>query len=349
MAETAKGGVGTIINELTSKNCLYESWVLVPDVHSKYIQSPNKFEFIRTGRNIKSFLSLATECIKVIKYVRPDIIHLHSTFAGAIVRMLLLLPLFKNKYRVVYTPHAFSFMMKNNNVIINSIAVYLERFLSIFTDVITCNSRYEYDIGKKSGIKENKLSVIYNGVPEQIVENSPKVNQSKINILFVGRFDYQKGYDILLDLINILGENYNFCIIGDSVNDTTPIIERDNICYLGWLDNNKISEFYKKSTFLFMPSRWESFGLVAVEAQSFGLPVLANNIGSLPEVIHDGTTGFLMDFSNIENIANFIKSMDENAWIEMRDSCIKFSKEKFTTQKMIDEYMKTYEALYARI
>lgn len=59
-----------------------------------------------------------------------------------------------------------------------------------------------------------------------------------------------------------------------------------------------------------MPSRWESFGLVAVEAQMNGLPVLANNTSSLPEVVLENKTGILLDFTNIPNVTDFISAHD---------------------------------------
>lgn len=92
-----------------------------------------------------------------------------------------------------------------------------------------------------------------------------------------------------------------------------------------------------------MPSRWESFGLVAVEAQMNGLPVLANNTSSLPEVVLENKTGILLNFTNIRNVTDFISAHDTSFWRNMQYDCIKFANERFKEEKMVREYFNLYK------
>ncbi|HDE1979579.1 TPA: glycosyltransferase [Klebsiella quasipneumoniae] len=349
IAETAKGGVGTIINSLMEMDSI-ESSVLVPDTQCEMILTGKKYLFNRTGRNAISLFKLALESFKLIKKNKPDVIHLHSTFSGMIVRFLYLIHILKkNDVTIVYTPHAFSFLM---NVSESRKKIYsiIEKILTKVTDYIVCTSQYEMDTAILYGINKGKLKVIYNGVnvpikdDESLKEDYPlSENAGKIKVLFLGRFDYQKGYDILLELIKILDVNkFEFDIIGDSVTGEAIILNKENVKYHGWLNHRQLNVFFKEADFLVMPSRWESFGLVAVEAQSYGLPVLANNCSSLPEVVDNNNTGILLDFSNIKAVASFISIKDKTFWNSKRRACIKFVEDTFLIEKMKLQYFSLY-------
>lgn len=95
VAETIKGGVATILQELINDQVCNEGkdavFVLVPKSHSDYIQVENKdnlFFFERTGRNFKSFFHFCMAFIKLIRNNDFDVIHLHSTFAGFLCRLI---------------------------------------------------------------------------------------------------------------------------------------------------------------------------------------------------------------------------------------------------------------------
>jgi glycosyltransferase involved in cell wall biosynthesis len=81
----------------------------------------------------------------------------------------------------------------------------------------------------------------------------------------------------------------------------------DSIKWVGWLSDVKaLGAFYRSLDLLVMPSRQESFGVSAVEAAASGLPVIASNIGGIPEVVVDGETGLLV---NAEDVSGFSKAM----------------------------------------
>ncbi|HFO0256849.1 TPA: glycosyltransferase [Raoultella ornithinolytica] len=343
VAETIKGGVGTIINSLIKIESV-ENYVIAPDDQGNIING-KVFKFKRSGRNLLSLARLSIKCYQIMREIKPDIIHLHSTFAGLMVRILYILRLLnKRDTIVIYTPHAFSFLRGDSALKKNAYA-FIERMLSIVTDKIVCTSKYELEQGLLYGLDENKLGVIYNGVnlssaPPLIISE----RDEKIKILFLGRLDYQKGYDYLVKLIDLInGSKFHIDIVGDAVNDNITKIKKDNVVYHGWVDFENIKKFFTNSDFLIMPSRWESFGLVAVEAQSFGLPVVANNCSSLPEVIENERTGVLLDFSDLNSVADYINSKDRMFWESKKEKCRPFVEARFDERKMIIEYLSLYK------
>ncbi|EHT12768.1 MULTISPECIES: glycosyltransferase family 4 protein [Klebsiella] len=344
IAETTMGGVGTIINSLIKNKTEYCS-VICPSQQSEMIICGKKVTYERTGRNLKSFLNLAITVFKELRKNEYSTIHIHSSFAGVIVRFLFWLKVLnRNKYYVIFTPHCFSFIM-DSGAFKRKIYAFIERFLSKQSDVITTNSNFEYEQAVLHGINKNKLKVIYNGVSfDNVVERRKHSVDGVIHILFVGRFDKQKGYDLLTAIIKGLDKNrFIFNLVGDSVHDEVDVLEADNVFYHGWKKKDELRGFFIENDFLIMPSRWESFGLVAVEAQINGLPVLANNTSSLPEVVLEKKTGILLDFTNIPKVTDFISAHDSSFWSSMQYDCIKFANERFKEEKMVREYLNLYK------
>lgn len=340
VAETMKGGVATVLGQLiSSQNNKFKIILLLPDSQLNELDKIDGYSytaFRRTGRNLKSFFSLFIHFIRVFVKEKPDVVHIHSTFAGVICRISLILIYPFQRAKIIYCPHAFSFL-SSVPPFRKFIYVLVEKILLCITDKIICTSFYEKNQAVKVNIKKSKLIVIYNGIScnkKKVV--SPYKKNAKKQILFVGRFDKQKGYDRFLYLMRNLNSNlYDFNIIGEGVHDKVGRITADNIHYFGWMKYDSIIPYFMYSTVLIMPSRWESFGLVAVEAQSFGLPVIANRCSSLPEVILEGETGYLFDFNT--EMDNIIKLLNENSiidWEKMKNDCIAFVNSRFSAKIM---------------
>lgn len=171
ISETIKGGVGTVIHQLLEYQLLSDeiddAICLVPYEQSDILSGIDEdkiFTYKRSGRNLRSLLKLLFASDKIIQSYKPDIIHLHSTFAGLLCRLLMLKYTFKkNKPVVIYCPHAFPFLMKQN-AFRRIIFIYTERALSYLTNTIICVGKYEFEEAVNAGIPSKKLKLVYNGV-----------------------------------------------------------------------------------------------------------------------------------------------------------------------------------------
>ena len=346
VAETIKGGVATVLDQLIDDNRI-DSYCLIPDNHVSELTNLKNFSvFKRTGRNLTSLLSFTFNFIVCIFKFKPDIVHLHSSFAGAICRFLLFFWIKKPK--IVYCPHAFSFLM-DVSIFKKYIYGFIEWVLQFQTDIIICTSNFEKEQGLKYKLPIAKLCVIYNSVNAPFDDEISKdlnCESDCINILFVGRFDKQKGIDILLNISERLPLNYKFILVGDFVvNNKDYIFFPNNVEKIGWLNKKELSNYYKKSDLLFMPSRWESFGLVAVEAHSYGLPVMASNCSSLPEIVTHNLNGYLFDKNKLEDILNIFYTLKKDKLFAMRENCLNNYKKNFSTKTMQDKTFSMYERI----
>lgn len=252
---------------------------LVPDVPDQCFVG-----FESTKRSLTSLVHLAASVSGTIGKFNPDIIHLHSSFAGAIVRFPALLR--KKTKGIVYCPHGWAFAGRSGRI---GGAVYslVERILAYNTDVIINVSEHEYASALSAGIPRERMTIIRNGIGELAQKRAgpnANVDGNKLNLLFVGRHDPQKGLDILLEAMkNVERVNLHLHVIGAPVvsKDTGKNLDLPNVTFHGWLDRDRVNEFISGVDAVVMPSRWEAFGLVAIEAMRLGKPVIASNRGGV--------------------------------------------------------------------
>lgn len=277
-------------------------------------------------RSAKSLLAFARSLHGAMSMEKPDIVHLHSTFAGAIGRVIL--PFGSMRPKVVYCAHGWAFDMAGGNVR-GAVFTVVERVLSWRTDRIVNISNADQRSAIQHGIAADKNLMIHNGVGDVAPDGTSKrewqlkcgMDPDKINVLFVGRFDRQKGADIAFEtMASLPPEAYALHAIGDAVvsgDNWAPMLAGKNVRHLGWLDRDAIMAFYSAADVVIMPSRWEGFGLVAAEAMRAGTPVLASGVGALPELVQDGVGGRVVRSGRKEDFATVLLETSRQEWVSM--------------------------------
>lgn len=270
-----------------------------------------KVFYYKYKRSIFNIFSAIKQIHAVIENVDPNIIHVHSTWAGLFVRLPYLFK--KRKARIIYQSHGWAFLMDTSNYKKNIYAL-VEKILSIPTDKIINISNYEQNQAIEYGLNKNKMVMIYNGVKDKINKSNLKLNwdNNKINLLFVGRLDRQKGLDLFLDVYDKMKlENLHLYVIGTSVLDDNLPKSTKHVTYLGWVDNKDIDAYYQACDAVIMPSRWEGFGLVAIEAMKNSKAVIVSNRGALPELIKEDFTGYIFNIDDEFSLKNKLLGLDK--------------------------------------
>lgn len=358
-AETIQGGVATVLKQLALYQAMSGTFssvsCVVPSNQSSQLeplQGKHIVGFRRTGRNVASLLRFTILLLKILLKEKPDVVHLHSSFAGIIGRVLVLLLFPKIRPHVIYCPHAFSFLMSNNSKFKNKIYISIEKMLAKVTSGIICVSNYEKKQAIKVGMPEDKLHVIHNGVPiikSKPEENSNPYNKNKINLLFIGRFDYQKGFDLLLNAMDKLnGTDFHLTAVGSSVHSDFKYDNKENITYTGWMASNEISKYLAFADCLVIPSRWEGFAMVPLEAMSFGLPIIASNATSLPEVVENNNNGLLFDINKADDLYKTIRMYDHTEFKRMGVNGNEIFRKSYTASNMITCTMELYKSMICK-
>jgi len=207
------------------------------------------------------------------------------------------------------------------------------------------------------GISEDKIKLLPHGVDTDIF--SPLGVKEENLLLFVGRIFYIKGLHVLLDSLDYLKTPIRLVIFGPidmdsqyskNILNTIDKINKKGkhkIIYLGEADQKDLVEWYQKASLLISPSIREALGIVNLEALSCGTPVVASNVGGIPEVVCDGVNGLLAPPHDALKLAEAIEYLLENKDIRKRFGIEgrKWVVENFSIKGMVDRLIKIYGVL----
>lgn len=219
--------------------------------------------------------------------------------------------------------------IKGNN---NNYRLFVEGQAIKVSDGITSPSQDVLDrVREFYDIELNHAAVIPNPI-FPIEEYYKWGHFEKANILFVGRFDFHKGGDLVIDAfrkiaidnkdvclnfvgddrgINIEGKKYNFCEYVTNKIKEKHILDR--IHFHGIKNPLEIAQFRRNSTITLMASRYENFSMSLLEALASGCPVVASNVGGNPEIITNFENGILVEPNNSEAIADAVNMLLNDA------------------------------------
>jgi glycosyltransferase involved in cell wall biosynthesis len=196
----------------------------------------------------------------------------------------------------------------------------------------------------QAGFEGDRIFVLPNMVA---VEDSPTDPFQGRYVAFAGRMSPEKGVDTLLAAGRLLPD-IPVCLAGDG--PMMPAVVKQvspNATFLGRLDTQEMTAFYRSARFLVIPSRcFEMCPLVVGEAMSHGLPVIASRIGGLPELVENNVTGFLFEPGNSEDLARKVRLLWDNP-----DLCRKMGqagREKAIREYNKDVYYRRLMAVYER-
>lgn len=350
VGEYVNGGVATYLKTLLKGLQKYndiENYLLISEYKSQkdWDNITKKIFYYKYKRSIFNIFLAIKQIHSVIEDVEPDIIHVHSTWAGLFVRLPYLFR--KRKAKIIYQSHGWAFLMDISKYK-KMIYAFVEKILSISTDKIINISNYEQNQAIKYGLNKNKMIMVYNGVEDKVNRSNLKLNwdENKINLLFVGRLDRQKGLDLFLDVYNKMKlENLHLYVIGTSVLDDNLPKNTEYVTYLGWVDNKDIDVYYQVCDAVIMPSRWEGFGLVAIEAMKNSKAVIASNRGALPELIKEDFTGYIFNIDDEISLKNRLLALDKEKINMLGKNGRNVYLQKFVDKIFINKMYKLYKVL----
>ena len=248
-----------------------------------------------------------------------DVIHAHYWLSGLVGKEI------ANKYNkpLVYTSHSLGIFLDGYN----KERVDCEKIIMTSSDIITTSSLFEEDmILKNYNVDSNKMKLITPGVDVEIFSPDPTVKRENI-FLSIGRIQEQKGQIETIKFLNNFKkvENNFTCYFvggpsGKSGNEYLVELKQTVVglnleSHIEFLDNlpqTEIRDLLNKSKLLIHTSKFETFGLVAAEANAMGVPVLTTNSGSVLEIVESNENGYYSESLIDGNVNNFVKELLNN-------------------------------------
>lgn len=183
----------------------------------------------------------------------------------------------------------------------------------------TMSSNISKSIIEDYGISPEKVKCIYSGSNVTVSQDEVFDNSrfSKKNILFIGVDWNRKGGPVLAEAFRTVLATYPDATL--TVVGCSPQLDLPNCNILGRVDLQKVKECYNQASVFCVPSNIEPFGIVFLEAMAHKLPVVATNIGAIPDFIHEGKNGHLVDPGNVSKLSGALIKM-----LCSEDRCRKF-------------------------
>ena len=192
----------------------------------------------------------------------------------------------------------------------------------------------------------NWQGTVHHGLPEISFVAYPKTGQY---LAFLGRISPEKGVDQAIEIAKRCGVPLKIAAKIDRTDKDyfesriKPLMDHGLVEYVGEINGLEKNEFLGKAAALLFPINWqEPFGLVMIEALACGLPVVAYPLGSVPEIIEDGVTGFL-----VHDVSEAVQAVRKISTINRR-VCRQMFEERFTSKRMAQDYVAIYERIIAR-
>ena len=263
-----------------------------------------------------------------------DVIHAHYWLSGLVAKHI------SNEFNIpfVFTAHSLGVFLDGYN----KERVDCEKLIMTSSNYITASSNFEQNLISESyQIDKNKIKKITPGIDRSLF--APDLSANRKNIfLSIGRIQQQKGQRVTIDFLNNFRKVENdfvcYFIGGPSGNSgkeyfvelKEQVVElnlENHVKFLENLPQTKIKELLNESKLLIHSSQFETFGLVAIEANSMGVPVLSTNSGSFPEIIFNGVNGYLADNLVDGNVNNYVSNLlrDNKTFKEAMFNCIEKS------------------------
>ena len=280
-----------------------------------------------------------------------DVIHAHYWLSGLVAKQI------KEEFKIpiIFTSHSLGIFLDGYN----KERVDCEKIIMNASNVVTASSIYEETmIIENYRIDSSKIRLIKPGVEREIFTPDPTIMRENI-FLSIGRIQEQKGQ---IETIKFLDnfrkiENNFLCYFiggpsGKSGNEyleelkksITELNLESHVEFLGSLSQSKIKDLMNRSKLLIHTSQFETFGLIAIEGNSMGVPVLTSNRGSLLEIIEQNVNGYVSENLIDRNVNNFVQNLihDPKKFNEIMNSCISKSKN-YDWTNTVNEIQKAYQ------
>ena len=207
-----------------------------------------------------------------------------------------------------------------------------------------------------------KKKLVANGFDEKKIICIPTFTTSKSEVgkpqlgvygLYFGRITEEKGVETVIKAYQKLPD-YKVKIMGDDTTDEAKRLKEyvkkhmiENVEFLGFKSGTELENVIKGARFTLIPSIWyDNLPNTALESFQYSKPVIASNIGSLPELVVYGVNGFLFEPGNDSALAETIKKLDDDERVmKMGEASRKRLEKRFAPQKHYEELMKVFNSV----
>jgi len=224
------------------------------------------------------------------------------------------------------------------------------RFIARSADMVISVSKHDVALARKMfKVEKEKIVWIPNAVNTEVF--APKTNAKRDSILFVGRFDYWKGFDIFANICKKICKKFpKISVIVICSGNKLILRELEKICNIEYYEkvpHKRMPEFYNRAKFLLVTSRVEGLPTGILESLACGTPVVSSSVGGIPEVVIDGQTGYKFSVGDTDRAVEICEQLikNEEKLEEMKKTGVDFVRKNHAWDNVVKKIMEVYKLL----
>ena len=286
---------------------------------------------------------------RIIKKFKPDKINFHFPddslfyfyFSTIFLKNTIILNIHGNEIHLFSKNGVYKYFLNKILAKAKSVVVNSEYMREAFNEVYSTYA--------------NKVTVIRNGLDfEKFKKSEPIPYSNKSYYLFIGRFDYKKGLDILIKAFNQISKEVSrdLIIVGGpsggtkegakSIDYFKSLVRGSNIKFVGRVPNDQVISYYKNAFYSVFPSRYEPFGIVALESMACQTPFIASS-GGFNEIVKKTGGGVIFKTNSVKSLKNTLLRVDKDEHLREKLSKNGLKNVKYYNWKDISkEYLKLF-------
>ena len=285
------------------------------------------------------------EITALIKRVKPDLVHTHTSKAGILGRFAARM----KGVPAIFTAHCWCFA-EGTSWKWKTFGVPLERLAGACCSSIINVSEFNRKLALRYSIApSDRLVTIHNGIPDEPLPPATPF-PGPPTIIMVARFAPQKSQTTLLEAAAEIRQPFRLLFVGTG--PTLPSVQKKAeqlglahcTTFLG--NRTDVPHLLRRSAIFALPTKWEGFPLSTLEAMRAGLPIVANDVGGVSEAVLHGENGFLTEQADIQGFRNALESLltDHDLRLRMASKSRLLFEQCFTSRQMLKNTYDLYRA-----
>ena len=295
--------------------------------------------------------------IFLINQIKPDVIHAHSAKGGVIARVASMF----FKIKVLYTPHAFSYLSTDNKFK-KFLYVTIEKVLRTKNTIILATSNSEKSQAIQTvGYEKKKVFALKNAIDKRSIgedKDLEKILKSKRYICTVGRPSFQKNLEMLIRAFEIVSKNNNkvhLFIIGAGEYSPRKVkivnmINKKNlstrVTILPWVSRKKVQTYIKNAMLYVSSSRYEGMPFSVIESMALSIPSVLTNTDGNRDLVIDKKSGYLVEIGDYVEMANNIINLLNKS--KLRKKLAVEANKLFIQNHLLPNYLQNLTAHYQK-
>lgn len=297
----------------------------------------------------RKYWALITSVRQAARKDQYDVIHLHSSKAGAVGRIAAMgVP--NRTSVIVYSPHGFAFLREDKSQFERQATRLVETILAKVCDALVLTSASERSVAQKE-LRSSNTRLLKTGIPAKLITGLERQDKPEkpLKVGMIGRICYQKAPWRFVSVARALAGQADFVWIGGgSKEDTERWMNEPTIEVTGWLDAEELVERIDELDVLLFPTLWEGMAISLMQAQAQGVPAVVSDVVGNVDTIVDGRTGYVC--ASDEELIDAVRLLlaNEELRMSMGKASIEWARESLLDTDLGSESLLMYQSVLSK-